>query len=82
MTLLEEAMIRYPVGTKFSPAHVNHPECVYTVKGNWNNYGNRISVDIEEAARYVPNIFYGDTWAKIYEESNTSPKIINNYSII
>ena len=77
--LEEEAKRRYPIGTKFTPAHVDRPDCIFTVKGNYYSHLTGICADIEEDRVFVPNIYYEGKWADIiFCESG----IINNYSII
>ncbi len=80
MELLEEAKRRYPVGTRFTPAHINQPDIVYTVTGDWDEYskGKGIDVKVIEARAYVANIYYRGKWADIIQEES---QVINNYNI-
>lgn len=68
--LLEEAKRRYPVGTKFYPAHVDEGIVSYIVKGKWrlNSNRERIWVEINGLETYVPNIYYQGKWAEIIKE--------------
>lgn len=77
--LLQEAIRRYPPGTKFKPAHITLNPPVYTIKDyNKGHYVsiNNIQVNIEEKISWSACVYFEGKWAEI-----VWPIIINNYQI-
>lgn len=68
--LLEEAKRRYPIGTKFKPAHTPTTTDIYTVDSEprfWTSGGD-IIVGIKEKEDITPLLYYTKKWAIITEE--------------
>lgn len=65
--LLEEAKRRYPIGTKFVPAHVN--EGLNEVLGNWKLTSWEINVDSKKLDNdWNGCIYYHGKWAEIVKD--------------
>ena len=67
--LIAEAKRRYPIGTKFVPAHVNRGLCVVEshdlelpreFPNNISFKSKYIGVDV-----WIPNVYYQGEWAEI-----------------
>lgn len=66
--LLKEANSRYPIGTKFIPAHVDIGLPI-TVKGGWFKVSDtEIQCVREEEDGFSPVLYYHGKWARISEE--------------
>lgn len=64
--LIKEAEEKYPKGTKFTPAHIVHPYCVYTSTGKViraRSNKDALIIDIKEKEEWVPCVYYREKWA-------------------
>jgi hypothetical protein len=77
MTLLEEAKQRYPVGTKFYPAHIKDISVYHTVENTDNFHEEKqdcggtfhyIAEGYTIGERtYVSVVYYQGKWAEVYD---------------
>lgn len=85
--LLEEAKRRYPIGTKFYPAHMSKEivEIPYTVKShvleNPSEFPTYISFISDKTDYYVANVYTNGKWAEIAENFEEGDYLILENSI-
>jgi len=76
--LMLEAIARYPVGTKFHPAHLdndkklNFNKCVSTGKFKWDGKVLEVDVAYDKYKEATPLVYHAGNWAKIIAEE---PKV-------
>jgi hypothetical protein len=76
--LLQEAKKRYPIGTKFNPAHVlsDNDPAIIEVLGDYYLNGNQIEIKpkyikkSKNLGKSAPLLYHNGTWAKIVSEPN------------
>lgn len=78
--LIKQAKEKYPIGTEFWPAHLNHSDknSWFKVLGNWRQFaGGSVICDVTAKEPYTPVIYLSDgKWASI------NRNIIDNYNIV
>ena len=67
MKYIEEARRRYPVGTRFTPAHINNPSTIYTIVDIDEKRSDEsliIGIVLEQES-FSPCVFAKEKWADI-----------------
>lgn len=69
MDFIEEAKIRYPIGTKFKPAHLGEGNCIVTNTNFKDNNGDIFALTDEGTINASSGAKYGDSWARVVYDS-------------
>ncbi len=78
--LIKEAESRYPIGTKFKPAHITGDDVIYEVEGGWQECSSLgIKCVVKNGHTWTPTLYWEHKWAEIVGQPKS--EIINNYNL-